>query len=102
MIRRACRRPECAQIAKNLRGVFVGQRLTGFEFDDQPVVNKQISKIVTQHSSILIPYLKLALLFYLKASLPQPMGQPILIHLLQMPVPKVRVQIKRYLPDPIT
>lgn len=41
--------------------MFVGQCLTGFGFDDQPVVDQQIGKVVTQYSTILTPDLKLAL-----------------------------------------
>ena len=58
--------------------------------------NRGIGKSIARYGSVLAPDLELRLLFYLKASHPQPMVWTILVFLLEMHLSRPAVQIKGY------
>jgi hypothetical protein len=82
--------------------MFVGQCFAGFQFDDETALNKKIGVILTKSRTVLIGYLQGMLLLETDSGLLETMGQSVLMHLLQVPMPQVPVQGQADLPNPIT
>ncbi len=45
-----------SQVAKNLCDVFIGDRLAGFEFDDEHAFDEQIGKVFAERRAVFIEY----------------------------------------------
>ena len=82
------------EISADLRDVFVHQRRAGFDLNDEAFFDQKAYDIFSQDGSVFVVNLHGFLLFDGETFFPQPVRQPILIHLLHMSVPKVYMQLE--------
>jgi hypothetical protein len=78
-----------AQVAKELRHVFIRQRLAGFEFHNEFTLDEQVRKVVAKDSPVFVQHLQWMLLAHLNARLAKAIRQTILVNLLQMAMAQV-------------
>ena len=92
----------CTEIAQRLGGVFGSQCPAGFKLKDEAVFHKQISEVIPEDRAVLISNLQGFLSLDSQANFSQTVGHPVFVNLLQMPVPKIAMQLKGYLTYSIT
>ena len=90
------------EITKQLRDMFINERLGGLEFDNKYVLDQQVCKKITQHSTIFVQHPHRMLLLYFQAQFSQSMGQGILVNSLQMTVPMIKMDGISCLADSVT
>ena len=78
-----------AQVAHELRNVFVCDGANGFEFDDQLVFYKQIGEVVAEYRAVFIENRERMLLDDLKTLFAKPMSEAVLVDFLCMAVAMV-------------
>ena len=79
------------EIAEQLRDMFIGQRARRLKLDNQAILDEQIGVVITNDGAVLVIDLERVLLLHVQAEFAQPMGQGVLIHLLQVAMPVVDV-----------
>ena len=72
------------------------------EFDYEPAVNQQIGEVIANQGTVLVIDLNRVLLLDLESRFSQPMCQRILIHLFQVSMAMVGMNVIRGLSDEIT
>ena len=82
--------------------MFGSQSLAGFQFKDEAVFHKQISKVVAKERTVLVSHLQGSLSFDSQADFSQTVDHPVFVYLLEMPVAKIAMKIEGDLPDLIT
>ena len=94
--------PTASQITQQLSHVLVCECLARLQFDDQFILDNQISKIVSENGSIFIQHLQGMLLLDLHASLTKPMCQTVFVYFFQMSVSEATMKCKRGFTNLIT
>lgn len=92
----------CPHVTKNLCQMFVRQRSTGLQFNQQDVLDEKVSIEVAENSPILISNNQGILFSHIEACFFQAVYKTTLIHLFQMAVPQKPVQTETLLPNHIT
>ena len=86
------------QLTQNLRFVVVRQGFDRFQIYDEFTLHQQVGKVIANERAILIIDLDGMLLFDIQARLAETVCQGVLVHLFQMPVPMVNVNVVGRLP----
>jgi hypothetical protein len=92
----------CPQVAQNLGDMLAGNRLGGFEFDDQLTFDQKIHEKLAKKRAVLVVNIDRMLLLDQQAKLAQTMRQTIFVDLLEVAVAKIAMNRKTGLPDHIT
>ena len=82
--------------------MLVGNRLAGFQFDDETIFDKEIGIVIAEDRFISVANSQRMLLFHLHPEFAQPVPQTVFIDLFQVAVAQEPMQFERDLPNPIT
>src|SRR5262249_31652743 len=93
--------PAGAQVAEQLRHVVVVQGFARLQLHDQATLHEQVGEILAEHGAVLIVDQQLVLRLDVQPSLAQAVSQPVLVHLLKVPVPQIPVQREARLTDQV-
>lgn len=81
------------QVAQKLGNVLISRRARRFQFNDETVINEEVSEVFPENRSIFVQHLERMLLFHIHSSFSRPVDQRILVNLLQ--VPGIQVTMNR-------
>ena len=86
------------EVAQDLGRVFVGQGLGGLQFHDQDAFDQQVGHIIANERAILVIDLDRMLRLDLRSGLAQPVDEGVFVHLFEVPVPVIDVNVISRLP----
>jgi hypothetical protein len=89
------------EVAHQLRDMSIRNALTGFQFGDQLILDEKIGEKTSDQCAVFVEYTQWMLLYEFYAQFGESMSQGILVHLFQMPVSQVDMDVIARLPDHI-